>query len=152
MRNLYNRLSWAERLFYLVAILTVIVIGGAKTASAVRLSGPGQTTMARSLSVALASDQSDVVHEVQPSKMHAITPSDSTDTSAYCNDYVYVGGTGDAGLSLLGVDDTYSVNDAGVTDGGLALTGVTAGTKIQGKFARIKAAGTSVTGIVCFGH
>lgn len=63
---------------------------------AVRPSGPGQTTAANSLSVAVASDQRLNVSPGVATKVTAVTR--GSDMSANCTDGILVGAAGDGGL------------------------------------------------------
>src|SRR5689334_10321984 len=82
----------------LVCLTTLIGI-----AAAVRPSGPGQSTKANSLSVAVASDQTVPVSIATAApvsvatKVTAVTPG-STDITSSCTDGVLVGQQGDGGL------------------------------------------------------
>ncbi len=111
-------------------------------------SGPGQTTKARSHSVAIASDQLDKgVLVTVPNVVTAVTKSDSTDTTTYCNRGVMV--SSDAGgvmnLAVVASSVTY-------TDAAQAVTVQLAnGAFMPGSFQRIMSTGTTAQAIVCLG-
>lgn len=113
-------------------------------------SGPGQTTMARSQSVAIASNQSAVSTDPLAPKggtiVTAVTKSDSTDTSLYCN--VGVMHSTDAGVAAnIAVVSTTQNQDGGT----VTLGNLPAGVLFPGSFSRIMSTGTTAAGIVCVG-
>lgn len=122
----------------LVCLTTLIGI-----AAAVRPSGPGQSTKANSLSVAVASDQvlpvSISTAAPAPSTLTALTPAD-TDAAPGCSGDLFVG-IPDAGtLTAYGCG-----NDASV-----AFNGLGSGQVLRNVCMRqIVATGTAARGLVC---
>lgn len=86
----------------------------------------------------LASILADLVLLLQPTKLTAVTKSDSTDTTATATKGIWVGGAGD--LAVKGAGDSVAVT----------LVAVPAGTYIPGAYQRIMATNTTATNIVSF--
>lgn len=129
---------------YIFALVSVLICSAAGVAMAVRPSGPGQSTAANSLSVAVASDQRVSVKDAPPTLAVAITPSDDAGVAAFaaCTHSIYVG-IQDAG--------TLQAIPSG-SDAGVQFSGLSAGSVIPGSFNRIQATNTTAGGIVCRGY
>ncbi len=135
-------------LLFLSAVLAVACVSDPSEKLGVRPSGPGQTVKASSQSVAIASDQLDKGFiATVPNVVTAVTKSDSTDTSTYCNRGVYI--SNDAGLST---NLSVVASSVTYTDAAQAVTfQVNSNAFIPGSFQRIMSTGTTAQGIVCLG-
>jgi hypothetical protein len=127
---------------HIFALVSVLICSAAGVAMAVRPSGPGQSTAANSLSVAVASDQRLNVSPGVATKVTAVTR--GTDMSSNCTDGILVGAAGDGGLL---------VKPAANSDAAVSLF------VVSGQFIPLAAAqivddaGTSVgAGLNCLSH
>ncbi len=135
-------------LLFLSAVLAVACVSDPSEKLGVAPSGPGQTTMARSQSVAIASDQSVVATKDTPTVISAVTKSDTTDTSTICARGVYVGhDAGASNIALVGTGTTYVDAAQAVT-----LGDVPNGTFIPGSFQRVMSTNTTSDEIRCLGN
>ena len=134
----------AKRVMFLAV---VVLVSAAGVASAVLPSGNGQTTMNKSVSVAVASDQTvpvsgtvtvDIALLKQPTRTAAVTPSDATDVTATCTKGIWVGTGGN--VAVKGAGDS-SAN---------TLPSVPSGTYVPGAYSRIMSTNSTASGIVCF--
>lgn len=126
-----------------LALVSVLLCSAAGVAFAVRPSGPGQTTAANSLSVAIASDQPKLsAAPAVATKITAVTR--GSDMTSSCADGLLVGAAGDGGLI---------VKPAANSDASVTLS-VVAGQFVPLAVAQVvDDAGTSVgAGLNCLSH
>ena len=146
-------------------ILTLFLVTLLGTAAATLPSGNGQTTKAKSVSVAIASDQTVPVSGTitatvdtstlataakqdttntaldllkQPTRTAAVTKSDSTDVTSTCTKGLWVGTGGD--VAIKGAGDSSAVT----------LSNVPSGMFVAGALSRVMSTNTTASNIVCF--